>query len=78
MRELNNSLNCNKIKNIDKLKDEHQKELDTIELNIKKIIENKCVMKEKLKAQLKNEQHDNENTKSKFDKHRMNLISALE
>jgi len=35
-------------------------------------------MIEGLRAQLKNEQEDKENMKSKFDKHRMNLVNALE
>lgn len=78
LRELNNSLKGDYTRSIDRLKDEHQKELETIEVSIKKTIEKKNAMIEGLRAQLKNEQDDKENMKSKFDKHRMNLVNALE
>eukprot|EP00801_Mesodinium_rubrum_P000699 Mrub_00699.p1 GENE.Mrub_00699~~Mrub_00699.p1 ORF type:complete len:647 (+),score=190.29 Mrub_00699:866-2806(+) len=78
LRELNNSLKGDYSRSIDNIKEEHQKELETIEISIKKTIEKKNAMIEGLKSQLKNEQEEKENMKSKFDKHRMNLVNALE
>jgi len=62
----------------DELKREHQEELETIENSVRKTIEKKNQMIEGLRSQLEDSETEKQHLKNKFEKHRNNLVSALE
>jgi len=78
LRELNKKLRDDHTKHLEDLTREHQNELETIEITVRKTVDKKNQMIEGLRAQIKDEIEEKQNLKGKFEKHRNNLVNALE
>jgi len=78
LRELNKKLREDHASALESLNRDHQQELETIEQTVRKTVDKKNQMIEGLRTQLKEEIEERENLKSKFERHRTNLVNALE
>jgi len=78
LRDLNKNLRDGHAKNLESLTRDHQNELETIEITVRKTVDKKNQMIEGLRDQIKQEIEEKQNLKGKFEKHRNNLVNALE